>query len=403
MKGKTLLLLLVLSLVLQMVAQDRISYAAPEFMQCIYDQYSKNYLNINAMGRGNTGTAFQEGLENAGANPAGFTAECTAVHFEFIHKNNVREMNEIEFRQNDAIFTYETRKRQTYQSTNPIAYAGVGFRVVDGLSAGFSYGMTQSIEYEDFTREMSDDSYYILSPSYTASRLSLTTSYAFKQLRAGLNIHYCIYQLDDYRYYYQNNRTDATETLFRFQPGIQYDLKHFTIGASYTPKASHTFDLDNEERYDVTFPSVLSGGVVFRMKDFRASGDVEYERCSEQSSDFDDRIRWKAGIEFDYLYSTLRLGFMYVPGVFAGEYEYPDGGYGGNQNPYYPAEGYDYGRIGDSDQAFLTAGFTMRSALGDFSFGIMTDIIGDVPVTMGMIGITLDSERMPTPRRGHKE
>ncbi len=396
---RSMLILLVLSMFLQVVALDRYQYTAPEFMQCIYDQYSRNYLNINAMGRGNTGAAFQEGVENAMINPAGFTTELTTFHFEFIHKTDMEEMNHTRFRQHDATSIYETNSLQSYQSNNPFAYVGIGFQPVNGLSVGLSYSMDQSLEYMDFTREMSDDSFYTLEPSYVQSRLSLATSYAFNNLRLGLNVHYCIYTLDDYRYYYQNNRTDVQETAFRFQPGFQYDFKSVTIGASYMPKTTKTFDLDNDEKYDVTFPSVLTAGVLFRYKEFRAAADIEYERCSEQADDFDDRTRMKLGFEYDYMYSTLRCGFMYVPGVFTGEYDYPDGGFGGNQNPYYPAEGYDYGLIEDNDQAFITGGFTIKSSIADVSFGIMSDVIGDAPVTMGMLGVTIDSERFTVPRR----
>ncbi len=397
MKRSNLLIILVLSMFLPVVAQDSYQYTAPEFMQCIYDQYSRNYLNINAMGRGHTGAAFNEGIENAMINPAGFTTKMTTVHMEFFQKGNVTEMNETEFRQYDANYNYETRPRQTYQSTNPFAFFGVGFRVIDNLSAGFSYSMDQSIEYVDFTREMKDESYYTLTPSYTQSRLSLATSYALKDLRVGMNIHYCIYILDDYRYYYQVNRTDMTETTFRFQPGIQYDYKFVSAGVSYTPKTDVTFDLDNGEKYDVTFPSLLTAGLLFRLDKIRFAGDIEYEKCSEQSDMFDDRLRWKIGMEYDYLESTLRIGFMEVPGVYSGSYLFPGKEGSSYDNPYAPIDSTGY--IGDNDQSFLTAGFTIKTFLADISFGIMGDIKGDVPVTMGMLGITVDAARLGKPSR----
>ena len=399
MKRSDLLIILVLSMFLPVVAQDSYQYTAPEFMQCIYDQYSRNYLNINAMGRGHTGAAFNEGIENATINPAGFTTDKFMVHMEFFQKGNATEMNETEFRQK-VPENSDTRSRQTYQSTNPFAYLGIGFSPLEHLSLGLSYSMDQSLEYTEFTREMKDDTFYSLTPSYAQSRLSLATSYAIKTLRLGMNIHYCIYTLDDYRYYYNLNRTDVTETTFRFQPGIQYDYKFVSAGVSYMPKTELAFDLDNGEEYDVTFPSVLTAGLLFRIKDIRVAGDIEYEKCSEQSDMFDDRLRMKFGLEYDYLTATLRVGYMQVPGVYTGYYEYPKGEFSASQHEdYFPADSHDTGYIDENDQAFLTGGFTIKTFLADISFGLMSDIAGDVPVTMGMLGITIDSERLGKPRR----
>ncbi len=371
-------------------AAERIDYAAPEFMQSIYDQFSVNYLNAEAVGRGHTGVAVTGDVYSTLINPAGFRAEKTHAYIELFLKPSITEMNTEVFQNNRG----DEFELQNYSSENPFGIAGVGIHLTNEWSMGFIYACAQTLEYNSFNRPTQSDDVMEMDPSFSHIEFVTANSFSINEFGAGLNIIVDYYSLKDYRNYWELGRDDETCYLLRLQPGVRWEKGRVSLGASYVTAVDHTFNLKYGETYDTTIPASLTVGGAYRFNELRLLADIQQEWCSGQSSDFDDRTRMMFGIEIPKAPYTFRMGCMSVPGVYEGEYSFPgtNNSNNGMQNYeiYSPKEGYDWGNIDQSDQLFITGGVSYAFASGALHVGAMADVLGDVPVTQLYMSFSLN-------------
>ncbi|MCD4828560.1 MAG: hypothetical protein K8R90_03910 [Candidatus Cloacimonetes bacterium] len=375
--------LLLLTMTVALVAEG-IPYAAPEFIQSIFDQFSRNYLNAEAVGRGHTGVALPGGINSVLINPASLQLDGAYAYMELFLKPNIDEMNTKPFRNSRPQDVYIT---QEYNSTIPFGIVGFGMPVHPRLDMALVFAVPQSIKFDSFARETQDNGCQTLRPSFTHSQFVVTGSSHWGDLSLGLNLLADLYIQKDYRNYWMFGREQRTDFALRAQPGIRWQHGVLALGGSFTSPATIAFDMNYDEDYNVTIPMVIAAGAACTLGSVTLAADVEHEMCSQQSDDFDDRTRLKFGAEKRQGPYTARVGVMQSPGVFAGELSFPDKPAiaEGSQNSYYwplvtDEENHAYAVIPENDQLFFTGGLSYAFRAGDLHLSMMADMLGDVPV-----------------------
>ncbi|MCD4650317.1 MAG: hypothetical protein K8S56_00800 [Candidatus Cloacimonetes bacterium] len=373
---KQILLLLILAGATAISATP-IEYAAPEFLQCYYDQYSYNYLNAAAVGRGHTGVGVTGDIQTAFFNPAAYKPVKPHTYIEVFFKPGIAELDEIEETENN------------YLQSTPFGIIGAGFAPVRGNNFGFFYAIPRCIKYYQYSRRTKSDRTIIRYPAFTEHQLTFTFNRSIiERLTAGANFSAHIYHQTDYRKYYSWDRVNTTDALFRIQPGLLWEAENWSVGISYKSPMRHDFDMTLGETYNVTIPDEFSAGLAMRFAPVAVFVDVEYIRCSKQSDAFDNKLRWKIGIEKQENRIVWRLGYIENPGVFSGEYAYPQDS-GLNQNdPYNPPN--DYGVVGNTDQGLVTCGFSWLLGIVDVHVGFLTDVKSNYDMTQAYMGLSLD-------------
>jgi hypothetical protein len=119
-------------------------------------------------------------------------------------------------------------------------------------------------------------------------------------------------------------------------------MERVQVGASFTPKTEKTIGTE-DFKIPAVYQTNLRGGVAVEVVEgVRTLFDIDYDRYSETTQSFNDRITYKVGLEKDLPYSTLKVGYIHVPSVFEGEYRVPsvlgDDGYFPNNNGKYALE-----------------------------------------------------------------
>jgi hypothetical protein len=373
-----------------------IDYAAPEFLQPMYDAYTTNYINATATGRGYTGASDMGGLENAFLNPAAFHVESASMFAEFLIKTHT-----------DAIATADDNNisgTQTYINPLPFDCLAIGFAPFRNSSVAIAYTRPQSIRYDRYAMRLTTGDTIDRYPELVNNRLSLSANTAFNHLTVGFTVTGDFIYQDDYRNYYQLDRIETSDFLLRVQPGLHYQAGNWGFGLTDLLPVSHDFDMDYNETYDVTFANILTGGVSYRFGDLKLLGEARYEQWSAMSDSFDDRLRLSLGGEMVKGSDTWRLGLMSVPSVYDGEFYLPneltesgrnsgDGGGGYDQgSEYYPES--NIGVLKETDQLFVTGGWTRHFKGGQWSLAVAVDTMGYVPVVQLQAGLTITFNRI---------
>jgi len=345
---------------------EPLNFVAPQFLQSYYDHYSNNYLNAISAGRGHTGVGLVGNIENALQNPAAFTTDHSQMYFEIFIKPPITEINKLQ--------------DQHYESLVPIGMWAYGFKVGEHFCLGANYSEPQSIEYNSFSIDLTTGDLVFRYPSYYLYQLTATGNYEWKNLRIGINLINQMFSFKDQIFLGSAlfDRVDHTDYALRFQPGLFYQYKNSSIGASYIPTTKHSFDLQYQT-FDTTLPSQLNAGIGINYKASRFASDINFLKCSEMSDKFKDRLTVKAGIETDYHKYTLRCGFMSVPGVWKGIYNIPSVPFEDPADSVYYVPG--SGLIKETAQSMITGGFTWHSDFVDFTMAFVQDIQHNVNYT----------------------
>ena len=386
------------------------SYAAPEFVQALYDQFSVNYLDAEALGRGHTGAALPGGVNSVLANPASLQMQEPGAYLEIFLKPGIEEMNKQGFVERDTNFEHAL---QTYNATTPFGIVGFGFPLWGGVNTAILYSVPQCLQYDTFTRELQTDQLLSLHPSFTHASFVWANAYHTGEFSIGMNTMLDLYMQNEYRSYWVMNKLSDTQRVYRFQPGVRWQHGEFSIGAAYTMAADVTFGMGYGETYDTTIPARVTAGLAWTHGIYTLTFDVDHEWTSEQKADyinqtpyedapddeifiepveFEDRTRLKFGAEFRNGPYTARVGAMHVPGVFEGKLYYPaipDDSDVSDNEVYWPHENYLFATIDKNDQMFVTGGLSYAFRSGDLHLGLAADVLRDVPVVQLSTGFSL--------------
>ena len=361
-------ILIIISIMLMVgLSSSEVGYSAPEFMQAYYNAYSQNYINTLASGRGNTGVAKVENLENVLLNPAGFSTDHTEMYIEFIIKPEQKEIGHL--------------LEENYKTNQPFSFVGFSFNFLDNLSSAIYYSMPKSIEYDRYTIDDYGTAIVVFrNPKYTHYSFGFANSYKLCNLRLGFDANYNIHSISDMLINGSASKMDLNESAFSFNTGILYTVTdRLNLGIAYNHSSEVSFDSEYWD-WDVTVPAKFSAGIsYYYLEDSVVNFDYERRMNSQMSEYYDDLNIFKLGLEQQIRNNIIRFGAMYIPSTFSGQVitpnaQLPSGTISSNPNNYQmvvDAEGnflYSYENILENDQTFLTIGYTLN--LEEFTFNL---------------------------------
>jgi hypothetical protein len=379
--SRLMLLLLLAAAGVGLYAQaDSLDFPAPQLMLPMYDHYSVNYLNVDAIGRGFTDLTVAGRVEDAVNNPAALGREKAFLYMEVAIKPPINELNQ----PSDMI----------YSSPLPLGIFGASGRLYKGLYGAISYNVPKSIVYDDFTVNIGQGADSVVRyPSYYLHEFTATLAGNLGHFSLGLNLHNQLHSFSDIQVFQTFDRVDKTFYVLRIQPGIIYRWNSFNFGAAFTPQTSRKMDIKYAV-YDVTLPNKLSAGLSYGFANNLLLAEAEWEQFSSMDSRFKDRLTLKAGIEKRVRKFTYRCGVMSLPGVFSGAYRLP---------VWVPPSPDDViawqhiprgGQIGRTDQIYATGGFTYNFKGGKLSMGLMRDVLGNVKTTQVSMSMGFNLETL---------
>jgi hypothetical protein len=139
-KGCLFLLLLVIGF---LFAQP-IEFPQPQFINPIFDSFTRNYVSTSAMGRGYTGITIPGGVDNALLNPAAYLPDKAALHLELLAKPSIR----VDFyAAQDTSTGYNMTANDRLTSPVPFGIFAVGSSLGDHFSYGFLYSMPKTVKW----------------------------------------------------------------------------------------------------------------------------------------------------------------------------------------------------------------------------------------------------------------
>jgi len=370
-----IILLLPMAILLAETPEPGYQFNLPQYMSPIYDSFSRSYLNVYALGRGNTGLTHFGGSEQALSNPAGLRAPKSVMHLE----TNIKfPMQEIE-QYGDARYHY------------PVPFGIFGFArdINQKFSAGISYNIPKSIYYDEFDIVMIQGGYLLKrQPRYYLHQVSGTLAYHRDNWHWGLSLHNQVHQFEDITFLRSFDRVGKFKYLLRPETGVIYQAKPVSIGLKYLPPSSFEMETDYQN-FDTTLPQVASLGLNYDTGKRNYSLEAEYEQTSQVDSAFDDRIILRSGYEVRIRNYAYRIGFSNFPSVFKGKAQYPvNNNPNADQAPVWNNV-QTYSMIEDSDQYLLSFGFSFYHKYGNISGATVFDVARKTKMAQFQIALTM--------------
>jgi hypothetical protein len=367
---RSFLIVITLLLIQISIADAQVNYSAPEFMQAYYQAYSRNYINTLASGRGNTGVAKIENIENVLLNPAGFSTDHSEMYIEFMVKPEQKEIGHL----------YD----QNYHSNKPFTFVGFGFNIIDKLSTGLYYSLPNSIKYDRYTIDDYGTALIQNSkPEYNQYSFGLVNSYKLGKLSLGFNAKYDIHSIKSMLLNGSSAKFDLDESLVSFSTGAIYQVSdRLNFGLAY----NHSSEIDFTTQYyswDVTIPASFSAGIsYYYLYDSIVNLDYEKRFNSQMSDYYDDLDIFKLGLEQQIRNSIVRFGLMYIPSTFSGQVNLPIANLDSQIEPHYP-NNFNNGieNILSTEQTFLTIGYTLNMEELTFNLSGMQAVGSEMKTT----------------------
>lgn len=355
---------------------SEVSYSAPEFMQAYYDAYSNNYINTLASGRGNTGVAKIENVENVLLNPAGFSTDHTEMYIEFMVKPEKKEIGHL--------------KDESYVANKPFTFVGFGFSMVNNLSTALYYSMPKSLEYDRYT--IDDYGTAIIQdrkPEYNHYRFGFVNSFMLQHLSLGFDLNYNLHSMENMLINGVSSKIDLSEGALSFSSGLLYKVNNrLNLGLAYNHSSEVEFDTEYLD-WIVTVPAKFSAGLsYYYIEDSVINIDYERRMNSQMSEYYDDLNIFKLGLEQQIRNSIIRFGAMYIPSTFSGEVQLPVAQLASEIIPHYPNNFNDgVEEILSNEQTFLTIGYTLNLEELTFNLSGMQAIASEMKTTQLSLSI----------------
>ncbi|GAB1365239.1 hypothetical protein MASR1M36_01100 [Candidatus Cloacimonadaceae bacterium] len=345
----------------------------PQFSNPFYDNFSRNYVNATAAGRGYTGLATLGDSDNALLNPAAAKPDSASFYLELDIKPPIEA---------EGYPMYAN-----YTSPAPISLVGLSTNFGKDFSGALLYNVPKSITLDDFSFYINQGNDFVQRfPTYYLHRLSTNLAYHRENLHVGLNLHSEIHYYDDPIFLQTYDRVRDYQFSFRVQPGLLY--KHGLWGIGYTLLPPTKYDWDMKyAKYNMLDPLWMSGGLSYSNPGYAAHLEAEWEQTSAVDDHFDDRMIFKAGAEKIQGALSYRLGYMYGSKVYSGYIRLPhnlaepDTSIFWNDVP-------DSLYVKDSSQHALTLGLSYKHKRGSINLAAMQTIVAEVPRTQISISLS---------------
>ena len=356
---------------------DSIDIPYPQFINPFYDSYAHSYLSAVSAGRAGAGIAFMGGVENVLINPAAYDPEKASMAVEAVIKPPVKVSG----------FSSNT----SFSSPIPFGLFAIGGKLASKLSGSVIYSQPKALYLAGYSIPLFNNTYSIdRFPKYYLHQFTANLGYHVSNLHLGLSLHNQIHYQDDLPVMQTFERIDDHKYVLRVEPGILYESDRGAIGLTLTPPTNMDWDLKYVS-YDSLLPLKVGLGTLVRHGNSNLMLDLDYEQFSAVHAGFSDRLRVKAGYELEHKSIRYRLGYLYSPEVFKGEYNIPF--YAASVDSSDAWDGVQSVAVVKSNtQHILSLGASVKHKYGYFSLAVMQDVAGKAPFTQVNLALNFDLE-----------
>lgn len=375
MKRFSLFILLLIAASLSAQAADTLNFPQPQFVNPIFDSYSRNYIGSTSMGRANTGVSMPGALDNVLNNPASYNPDQSAMHLEMLIKPPVD--TEIYIGENNFL------------SPIPFGMVGMGGKLGNHLSGALMYSLPKSITMDAFRVEMNLGNYvFVREPVYNLHQISANLGYHLDNLHFGLNLHNQLHYLGEYTVLRSFELLNDVKYLLRPQFGALFTTDTGNIGVTFSPEQAVNWDLKYVD-YDTVMPMQIGAGVSIKDDNRTYIAELEWQNNTAIDAAYDNRLILKAGYEATVRKFTYRLGYMYHPQIWEGVYRYTMNTTANADTSIWWDSVQSTGRLNENTQHLISAGFTWHHRDGAINVALLSDIAGNSPVTQINLSMSL--------------
>jgi hypothetical protein len=369
-----LLFLGLLGTALSAQSPDALNFPQPQYVNPIFDSFTRNYMSTSAMGRGYTGLAILGGVDNVLKNPAGYRPDKASLHLEMLVKPPVE--SDIYAMADTSVYYRMTKENML--SPVPVGIVGGGGTIGPNFTYGLLYSMPKSIKVDNFGVEVNMGYGLIMRyPSFFLNQLTANAAWHKDNFHVGLNLHNQIYHLGDVTFLRSFERIISDKYVLRPQLGLLYSGESLSAGLSMVPQQNVNWDLKFAQ-YDTRLPLSLALGVAYNKNNAVFTAEVDYEQCSAISDAFKDRYTFHAGLEKTVRRYTYRAGYIYHPQVWEGDFLIPDAC--SDTISIWWAAVLPQGRVGKNNQHILTLGTSWNHPDVRVNLSGLIDVAGQAPI-----------------------
>lgn len=299
---------------------DSLEFPQPQFMNPIFDSFSRNYISTAAMGRGYTGVALTGGVDHVLLNPAGQNPDKAMLHLEMLIKPPV---NVNYYAAEDTTGGYTMTPDDRLSSPVPFGIVGAGGQL-GNFTGALLYSLPKTVKLDDFSVEMNLGGYLLSRyPTFNLHQLTANLGWHCREFNLGVNLHNQFYYVGDLTYLRTFERIRETKYVLRPQLGFLYAGEAVSAGLSVTPPQNFDWDLKFRQ-YDTVLPLQATLGAAYRKGVGTFTAELDFEQSSAISDAFQDRYTIRAGAEATIRRFTYRAGYAFSPEVWHGDFLLPD-------------------------------------------------------------------------------
>jgi hypothetical protein len=383
---RNLIFLLVLGLLgtaLGAQAPDTLTFPQPQYVNPIFDSFTRNYISTSAMGRGHTGLAIPGGVDNVLKNPAGYRPDKASLHLELLVKPPVD--SDIYAMADTSVYYQMTN--ETMNSPVPVGIIGGGGRIGPNFTYGLLYSLPKTIKVDNFGVEI-NMGYGLIQryPSFYLNQITANAAWHKDDFHVGLNLHNQIYHLGDVTFLRSFERIRDTKYVLRPQLGLLYSGETLSAGLSVVPQQNVDWDLKFAS-YETRLPLNLALGMAYGKNDAFLTAELDFEQCSAISPAFRDRYTIHVGAEKTIRRYTYRAGYIYHPQVWDGDFLIPDAA-SDTLSIWWNAV-LPQGQVGKNNQHILTLGSSSSNPDVRVNLAGLIDVAGQAPVAQVSLSVDL--------------
>ncbi len=377
MKKYLVMLSLLVAISLSAQAADSLNLLKmPQYTNPFYEAFSRNYLGVEAAGRGYTGCAVPGSAQGALINPAIILADSTRIFTEF----NIKPPVEAE----GLVFS------SRYSSTTPLGMVGVSFPLGSKIAGALIYNNPKSLILDDFSIVINQEADIVVRyPKYYLHQFSGIARYQVTdQLNLGLGLHNQLHYLDDVIFLRTYDRVREYKHTMRFQPGVFYHCGGLGAGLSALLPTDFDWDLRYAE-YDSMLPLELSAGLSYAWDIYRMAGDFRYVQNSAIYEKYDDQLSVHLGAERRKDNKILRGGYFYNSNVWDGQVILPENVNAEPDESIFWDDVSTTLPVSNNEQHFLTVGFGYLFKDGSLNLSALTTVAGESKCTQVNLSLSL--------------
>ncbi|MDD4231668.1 MAG: hypothetical protein PHU48_03295 [Candidatus Cloacimonetes bacterium] len=351
-------------------------FNAPQFANPFYETYSRNYLGVEAAGRGYTGAAVLSNAHSALINPAVMTADSANIFIEFGIKPPQNE-DELKFNAN-------------YVSPTPLGVFGFSMPLNSKWNIAAMYNNPKSIYLEDFIIEINQGASIVaISPKYYLHQFSAVANYKLTdKVSLGMALHNQIHYFYNPIFLRSYAKVSDTAYRVRMQPGFLFKQDKWMVGGSALLPGKIDVDL-RYGKYEYPLPLELNAGLSYTSGQHRLSGDFSFVNDSAVDEKFSSRYGVHLGAEKRVENHIIRAGYMFKSNVWDGRVMLAENTTANADTSIFWLDVPNSLDVKDNNQHFLTAGLGYLFKHGQINVSLLHCIIGENRQTQVNMGLSI--------------